>query len=100
MALLFFLSCFWLASVKKRFKNAIVAIINEVHHSEAEKNDYDDNDNVTYAVNKQFPLSKIEKTEVYLDETGNDHLRYLSNTRSMGMVRLVSGMTFANNPLI
>ena len=33
--------------VKKRFKNAIVAIINEVHHSE-EKNDYDDNDNVTY----------------------------------------------------
>lgn len=34
--------------VKKRFKNAIVAIINEVHHSEAEKNDYDDNDNVTY----------------------------------------------------
>ena len=64
-----------------------------------QKNDYDDNDNVTYAVNKQFPLSKIEKTEVYLDETGNDHLRYLSNTRSMGMVRLVSGMTFANNPL-
>ena len=42
-------------------------------------------------------MSKIEKTEVYLDETGNDHLRYLSNTRSMGMVRLVSGMTFANN---
>lgn len=85
--------------VKKRFKNAIVAIINEVHHSEAEKNDYDDNNHVTYAVNKQFPLSKIDKTEVYLDETGNDHLRYLSNTRSMGMVRLVSGMTFANNPL-
>lgn len=44
-------------------------------------------------------MSKIEKTEVYLDETGNDHLRYSSNTRSMGMVRLVSGMTFANNPL-
>lgn len=85
--------------VKKRFKNAIVAIINEVHHSEAEKNDYDDNNHVTYAVNKQFPLSKIDKTEVHLDETGNDHLRYLSNTRSMGMVRLVSGMTFANNPL-
>ena len=99
MACCFSYPAFGWRPVKKRFKNAIVAIINEVHHSEAEKNDYDDNDNVTYAVNKQFPLSKIEKTEVYLDETGNDHLRYSSNTRSMGMVRLVSGMTFANNPL-
>ena len=49
--------------------------------------------------NKQFPFSRIEKTEVHLKETGNNHLRYLSNSRSLGMIRLVSGMTFANNPL-
>ena len=44
--------------VKKRFKNAIVAIINEVHHSEVEKNDYDDNDNVTYVLTNNFHCLK------------------------------------------
>ena len=36
---------------------------------------------------------------MYLDETESYHLRYLSSSRSRGMFRLVSGMTFANNPL-
>ena len=60
---------------------------------------YDDNNRVKKEINKQFPFSRIEKTEVHLKETGNNHLRYLSNSRSLGMIRLVSGMTFANNPL-
>lgn len=85
--------------VKNRFKRSIVAIINEVHHSEERHEEYDEDDDVKYAINKQFPLSKIDKTEVYLDETENYHLRYLSNSRSAGMIRLVNGMTFANNPL-
>ena len=28
-------------------------------------------------------FSRIEKTEVHLKETGNNHLRYLSNSRSL-----------------
>lgn len=34
-----------------------------------------------------------------MKETDSYHLRYLSSSRSRGMFRLVSGMTFANNPL-
>lgn len=85
--------------VKNRFKHALVTIINELHYSEREHVGYDDNNRVKKEINKQFPFSRIEKTEVHLKETGNNHLRYLSNSRSLGMIRLVSGMTFANNPL-
>ena len=85
--------------VKNRFKHAIVTIINELHYSEREHVGYDDNNRVKKEINKQFPFSRIEKTEVHLKETGNNHLRYLSNSRSLGIIRLVSGMTFANNPL-
>ncbi|MCI2900437.1 5,10-methylene-tetrahydrofolate dehydrogenase [Staphylococcus hominis] len=85
--------------VKNRFKHAILTIINELHYSEREHVGYDDNNRVKKELNKQFPFSRIEKTEVHLKETGNNHLRYLSNSRSLGMMRLVSGMTFANNPL-
>ena len=85
--------------VKNRFKHAIVTIINELHYSEREHVGYDDNNRVKKEINKQFPFSRIEKTEVHLKETGNNHLRYLSSSRSRGMFRLVSGMTFANNPL-
>ena len=85
--------------VKNRFKHAIVTIINELHYSERAHIGYDDNNRVKKEINKQFPFSRIEKTEVHLKETGNNHLRYLSNSRSLGIIRLVSGMTFANNPL-
>ena len=44
---------------------------------------YDDNNRVKKEINKQFPFSRIEKTEVHLKETGNNHLRYLSNSRSL-----------------
>lgn len=85
--------------VKNRFKNAIIAIINEVYDSEQRHEAYDSQDTVKTEIDKQFPLTKVDKTEVHLEETGNDHLRYLASSRSFGMVRLVSGMTFANNPL-
>ena len=82
-----------------RFKQAILSIIQELHEAEHESRNYDDNNNIETSVKKQFPLSKIDKTQVYLEETESYHLRYLSNSRSLGMIRLVSGMTFANNPL-
>ena len=85
--------------VKNRFKQAILSIIQELHEAEHESRNYDDNNNIETSVKKQFPLSKIDKTQVYLEETESYHLRYLSSSRSRGMFRLVSGMTFANNPL-
>ena len=81
--------------VKNRFKQAILSIIQELHEAEHESRNYDDNNNIETSVKKQFPLSKIDKTQVYLEETESYHLRYLSSSRSRGMFRLVSGMTFA-----
>ncbi|MEJ7494081.1 5,10-methylene-tetrahydrofolate dehydrogenase [Staphylococcus pasteuri] len=85
--------------VKKRFKSAILTIINEVHHAEQDHRDYDENNNIEQSIKQQFPLSKIDKTQVYLENTETHHTRYLSSSRTRGMFRLVSGMTFANNPL-
>ena len=76
-----------------------MTIINEVHHAEQDHRNYDNNDHIEQSVKQQFPLSKIDKTHVYLDDTESKHIRYLSSSRSRGMFRLVSGMTFANNPL-
>jgi len=85
--------------VKKRFKHAIFNIIRELNEAELLKRDYDDNHRIEKSVKQQFPFSKIDKTTVYLKEINSYHLRYLSSSRSRGMFRLVSGMTFANNSL-
>ena len=55
--------------VKNRFKQAILSIIQELHEAEHESRNYDDNNNIETSVKKQFPLSKIDKTQVYLEET-------------------------------
>ena len=47
--------------VKNRFKNAIVTIINEVHRSEEQNKEYDDDNSVKNMMSKQFPFSKIKK---------------------------------------
>lgn len=67
--------------------------------AEQESRNYDNNKQIENSVKKQFPLSKIDKETIYMKETDSYHLRYLSSSRSRGMFRLVSGMTFANNPL-
>ena len=85
--------------VKKRFKHAIYNIIQELNEAEQESRNYDNNNQIENSVKKQFPLSKIDKKTIYMKETDSYHLRYLSSSRSRGMFRLVSGMTFANNPL-
>lgn len=49
--------------VKKRFKQAIVSIIQELHEAENVDRNYDDNNNIETSVSRQFPLSKISKTK-------------------------------------
>lgn len=85
--------------LRKRFRDTIVTLVNEVHNAEQENREYDLNDEIRETLNQNFPLSKIKKDEVYLEETETKHMRYLSSSLSRGMFRLVSGMTFANNPL-
>lgn len=47
---------------------------------------------------KQFPVSTIRKIQAKLEKTGHTHTRYLVVPRLNGNIRLLSGMTFANNP--
>lgn len=48
---------------------------------------------------RQFPLTSIKQEEDYLNDTGSTHKRYIVSSKFNGMLRLLSGMTFANNPL-
>ncbi|MGX0035965.1 hypothetical protein ACUW9N_001111 [Staphylococcus auricularis] len=48
---------------------------------------------------RQFPLTSINQEEDYLNDTGSTHKRYIVSSKLNGMIRLLSGMTFANNPL-
>ncbi|WP_431607786.1 5,10-methylene-tetrahydrofolate dehydrogenase [Staphylococcus simiae] len=85
--------------IKKRMTNTIVSIIRNVHQSNLADQDYDANNHIKHTMNKQFPLAKVTKAKQYLDETESKHTRYIANSSIMGMFRLISGMTFANNPL-
>ncbi|EHJ08119.1 hypothetical protein SS7213T_05762 [Staphylococcus simiae CCM 7213 = CCUG 51256] len=85
--------------IKKRMTNTIVSIIRNVHQSNLANQDYDANNHIKHTMNKQFPLAKVTKAKQYLDETKSKHTRYIANSSIMGMFRLISGMTFANNPL-
>ncbi|GAB4074192.1 hypothetical protein GCM10028778_16950 [Barrientosiimonas marina] len=47
---------------------------------------------------RQFPISPVRKMRARLEETGNRHTRYIFTPQVNGTIRLLSGMTFANNP--
>lgn len=51
------------------------------------------------ALHQKFPIAPVRKTELYLKETGDFHQRVFITPKIYGKMRLISGMTFANNPL-
>lgn len=86
-----------MASNQKRIQNSILAIlkaIDEFKHSEKINNNHD----AMSLMNAQFPLSNLQSRTVYFENTTSQHTQYYVSSKSKGIFRLVSGMTFANNP--
>ncbi|WP_210138492.1 5,10-methylene-tetrahydrofolate dehydrogenase [Staphylococcus sp. GDB9P120P] len=83
--------------IKKRIQNSILAIltaIDEFKRSEKSNN----NEHAMPLMNAQFPLTNLQSRTVYFENTTSQHTQYYVSSRSKGIFRLVSGMTFANNP--
>lgn len=84
--------------MKKRAKHTIVGIIKEVNEYK-HKNKNKESETSHELMNSQFPLSSLKRTSHYIENTKSEHVQYLVSNKTFGAFRLISGMTFANNPL-
>ncbi|HBV22650.1 MAG TPA: 5,10-methylene-tetrahydrofolate dehydrogenase [Jeotgalicoccus sp.] len=81
--------------LKKRMKTAIIntlVIINKMNNNDT------DIEEECRELKNMFTLSKLKHTEDYFEDSKTEHLLFHMNSKIRGTVRLVSGMTFANNP--
>lgn len=101
--------------VKKRIKSSIIGVVEEVNkyqpnkhnaeqsadenHAQQQTEDKDQSQSSEERLTHQFPLSNLEAHTDYLEDTNSKHRRYFVSSKAKGMIRLLSGMTFANNPL-
>lgn len=91
--------------VFKRIEKVIIQITQQMISSsgdtkEQAKSSSDSNKQVknTKLLRKQFPISTVRKIQTEPDETSKGHTKYIVVPRFNGSFRLLSGMTFANNP--
>lgn len=87
--------------VQKRIQKSIVGIIETVnmdHSQDLQKNDHNDKGSQE-KLKSQFPLSTLKSRTAYLEDTNSKHTHYFVSSNTKGSFRLISGMTFANNPL-
>lgn len=75
--------------ISKRIKSAILSVTSIMHTTNSDESDQ---------LSKLFPFSKVIHYEEYIKETQANHNFYLIKSRTLGTVRLISGMTFANSP--
>lgn len=86
--------------VTKRLERTVLTIIHEINlffSDNPNQNNEDENHQATYR--EIFPFSKLRKIRTYTDDTHTMHIRYIVASKTSGYFRLLSGMTFANNPL-
>ena len=87
----------------KRLEKTIVTVIHEINvqfsdyaqNGTAEKDD----EERQKEYRDIFPFSNLRKIRTFADETHTMHIRYIVASKISGNLRLLSGMTFANNPL-
>ncbi|MDG0844267.1 5,10-methylene-tetrahydrofolate dehydrogenase [Staphylococcus equorum] len=89
--------------VQKRIQKSIVGIIETVsiqHSHNLQINNNNNNDKSSQEkLKSQFPLSTLKSRTEYLEDTNSKHTHYFVSSNTKGSFRLISGMTFANNPL-
>lgn len=77
--------------IKKSTLNTIVSIIKNVRSEE-------DREELTSDFNAFLKTSKIHYKETFFEETESDHAVYYMRDNWRGRLRLISGMSWANNP--
>lgn len=77
--------------IKKSTLNTIVSIIKNVRAEE-------DKEELTGDFNSYLKTSKVHYTESYFEETESEHAVYYMKDNWRGRLRLISGMSWANNP--
>lgn len=86
----------------KRLEKTIITVIHEINlqFSDHAKDDNEKDDEERQKEYRNiFPFSNLRKIRTYADETHTMHIRYIVASKVSGNLRLLSGMTFANNPL-
>ncbi|GEP85198.1 Uncharacterised protein [Staphylococcus piscifermentans] len=86
----------------KRLEKTIITVIHEINlqFSDHAKDDNEKDDEERQKEYRNiFPFSNLRKIRTYADETHTMHIRYIVASKISGNLRLLSGMTFANNPL-
>ena len=81
--------------LKKRMKTAIINTLSVINKSNNNDTDIEEE---CRELKSMFTLSKLEHSEDYFEDSKTQHFLFYMNSKIGGTARLVSGMTFANNP--
>ncbi|ARD75415.1 5,10-methylene-tetrahydrofolate dehydrogenase [Staphylococcus xylosus] len=85
--------------IKKRLQRSILGIIEAIdEYNEPTTKQKQDEDESEQQLNAQFPFSNLVTKTEYFEDTNSQHTLYYVSSNTKGSFRLVSGMTFANNP--
>ncbi|CAD2071581.1 hypothetical protein GCM10007275_14270 [Jeotgalicoccus coquinae] len=81
--------------LKKRIKTAIINTLRIINKSNNNDTDIEEE---YRELKSMFTLSKLELSEDFFEDSKTEHLLFHMKSKIGGTFRLVSGMTFANNP--
>lgn len=85
--------------LRKRVSQTIAESIRVVAHSYSTVHSDSKGKVINKNLQKQFPLAPLKVIDTAVGNDDTVHLRYLVEPHLNGSIRLVIGMTFANNPL-
>lgn len=85
--------------IKKRLQRSILGIIDAIdEYNESNMKQAEGEDESEQQLNAQFPFSNLVTKTEYFEDTDSKHTLYYVSSNTKGSFRLISGMTFANNP--
>ncbi|MGY0412383.1 5,10-methylene-tetrahydrofolate dehydrogenase [Staphylococcus sp. mip270_02] len=85
--------------IKKRLQRSILGIIEAINeYKDSTMKQMEVEDESEQQLNAQFPFSNLVTKTEYFKDTNSQHTLYYVSSSTKGSFRLISGMTFANNP--
>lgn len=85
--------------IKKRLQRSILGIIEAIdEYNESNMKQTKGEVESEQQLDAQFPFSNLVTKTEYFEDTNSQHTLYYVSSNTKGSFRLISGMTFANNP--